>query len=248
MRKLICALTFALLIALTVFPASAQDAKGITAYKEVIDLANDGSAQVTTSFTLVGWDSDKLDLPLNVASADNLVVEAQGCKAAAASGKTGDVKVIKLQFDGKPPAQSNIMVRYTAKGFLDFAKAVNPRGIVNLSYTFTNATSANIGKYDFKVLLPPGYAMNGVSSSTPRATGEEVEPPYDFANEGGRVAVSLHSPSVGVGKNAAIAFGFQKSDLSALPVIVIGILIIVAALVYKRDVLTRPDFEKPVAS
>jgi hypothetical protein len=248
MRKITFALCAALLIALAAMPVEAQEAKGITAYQEIVDLAQDGSALVTTNITLTGWDSDKLELPLNFASAENIVVEGNNFKATATAGKTGDVKVIKLQFDAKPPADTKVKITYTAKGFLDFAKAKTPRGIYNLSYTFTNATSTNIGKYDLKILLPTGYSMNGVGSSTPKATGEEVVPPYDFSNENNRLAANLHSPTVASGKNAAIAFGFQKDSGNPLLVVIVGIIIVAASLYLKRDVLTRPDFVKEVSA
>ena len=232
----------AIFLSLAAWPAAAQDAKGITAYQELVDLAPDGSAKVTLNVTLSGWDSDKIELPLNFAKAEDFEVAAGGRKVKATAGKTGDVKVIKLQFDGKPAAEEKFAVTFTAREFFDWAKAKTPRGTFRFSYTFTNATANNITGYKLKILLPPGYNIAGITSSTPRATGEEIEAPYDFATENGRVALNLRSKSVASGKFAAIAFGFEKEERHTLPVILIGLLIAALALYLKRDVLTRPDF------
>ena len=240
--------SLAIFLALIAWPAAAQDAKGITAYQELIDLAPDGSAKIRLDVTLSGWDSDKIELPLNFAKPEDFEVTADGRKAKAVAGKTGDVKVIKLQFDGKPAAQEKLSVTFTAKEFFDWAKAKTPRGVFRFSYTFTNATANNIAGYKVKILLPPGYNIAGITSSTPRATGEEVEAPYDFATENGRVALNLRSKSVASAKNAAIAFGFEKEERHTAPVILIGLLIAALALYLKRDVLTRPDFGRESAA
>ncbi len=248
MKRITFVLGIALLFSLLALPASAQGTKGVTAYQEIVDLAPDGSAQVTTNLTLVNWDADKLDLPLNVSKPDAVVAEAKDVKVTAAAGKTGDVNVIKVQFEGKPPAEVKLKLSYRVKEFFNWDKAKTPRGIYNFAYTFTNATATNIGGYALKVLLPPGYTMNGVGSSTPKATGEEVEPPYNFVTEGDRLAVNLRSPSVGAGKNAAIAFGIQQSARNPLPLVALGAVIAALALYMKRDVLTRPDFVKETAA
>lgn len=262
MRKMTFALCAVLLFAWSSVQAATQEAatgraaqaaapeakKGIVACRESVDLSPDGSANVTMGIALAGWDSDKLDLPLNYAKPENLGVEAGDLKVVATAGKTGDASVIKLQFDGKPPADVQIKLTFAVKKFLDLGKAKTPRGIFNLSYTFTNATATTINKYDFTVLLPPGYVMNGVSSSTPKATGEEVVPPYDFLAQGNRVVVNLHAPTVGPGKNAAIAFGFAKDDRNPWPLVGIGILISLAALYLKRDVLTSANYAAKTAA
>jgi hypothetical protein len=225
-----------------------REVKGITAYQEIIDLTTDDSVAVKTRITLTGWGEETVDLPLNFANAENIGVDAGDLKVTATAAKTGDVRVIKLQFGSKPPAEAKIGISYSTKKFFDWEKSKTPRGIYNLSYTFTNATSTNIGKYALQIFLPPGYAMNGVTSSTPRATGEEVESPYSFMTRDGRVEVSLRSPSVGSGKNAAIAFGFKKDEQNPWPLIGLGILISLVALYLKRDVLTRADYAQKVAA
>jgi len=233
---------------LIALPAAAQDAKGITAYRETIEIAADGSAAVSVDVTLSGWATDRIELPLNFAKVENFAVTAEGVKAAATASKTGDVRVIKVQFEGNPPAKLKLRVTFTAKDFFDWKKAKNPRGVYGFSYTFTNTTTANIADYSFKLLLPPGFEMNGVTSSTPRATGEEVEPPYDFVNEGGRTVVNLRSKSVGPGKAAAIAFGFAPEERRLWPAILIGLLVAALGLYLKRDVLTRSDYARESAA
>jgi hypothetical protein len=248
MRKMTFTLCVVLLFTWVSVQAATQEAKGITAYQEIADLALDGSANVTTNITLMGWDSDKIDLPLSYAKPENIGAEAGDLKVAAAAGKTGDTNVIKLQFNGKPPAEVKIKITFAVNKFLDWGKAKTPRGIYNLSYSFTNTTATNIGKYEFKVILPPGYVMNGVSSSTPRATGEEVELPYDFSAQNNRIVVNLRSPTMAPGKNAAIALGFKKEDLNPWPLIGIGILISLVAMYLKRDVLTSADYVAKTAA
>ena len=140
-----------------------------------------------------------------------------------------------------------MLVTFTAREFIDWKKARSPRGIYGLSYTFTNNVMANIGQYRLKVLLPESYEMNGVTSSTPRMTGEEIQPPYEFASESKRTVVTLRSKSVGPGKTAAIAFGFVKAGRNPLPFLIFGLLIAAAALWFKRDVLTRADYARETA-
>lgn len=230
-----------------VAPAWPQETKGITAYDENFQLMPDGSARVTTRVRVSGLDAEEIDLPVNVAKPENFTAAADGVKVAASVGKTGDVKVIKLIFATRPIKETEITVTYEAKDFFDWKKARSARGIYNLSYNFTNATSRNIGKYSFKILLPPEYVMNGVSSSTPRMTGEEVEPPYDFVTEGDHLVLTLRSKSVQPGKNAAIAFGFERGERNPKPAIAVGFLIAALALYLKRDSLTRADFKREAA-
>ncbi len=246
MKDIAFVLSAACLLAWAAPAAPAQEAKGIAAYQEIVDLATDGSAKVTTNLTVANWDADGMDLPLNFSKPEGLAVEAKDIQVTAMTGKTGDVRVIKLQFNGKPPAEAKFRITFTARDFFNWKKAQSPRGICSFSYTFINATSTNIGRYAFQVSLPPAYNMNGVTSSTPRATGEEIEPPYDFATENHRLAVNLRSKLVAPGKNAAIAFLFQKDDRKPLPVIVIGIAIAAVALYLKRDVLSKTDFVREV--
>lgn len=244
MKRIGFALCLIASLALDALPAWCQEAKGITSYQEVVELLADGTAKVAVNVALAGWEADKIELPLNFAKAEKLAATAKTRKVTAAAGKTGDVRVIKLQFDGKPAPDETVQIAFTAKDFFDWAKAGTPRGIYGFAYTFTNATATNIGGYKLKVLLPTGYAMSGVTSSTPRATGEEVEPPYDFATEGQRLVVNLRSKSVASGRTAAIAFGFANDDRKALAVILLGIVIAGLALYLKRNVLTDPNFVK----
>jgi hypothetical protein len=113
-----------------------------------------------------------------------------------------------------------------------------------VSYTFTNTTETNIRNYSLMMIFPPGYGMNGVTSTTPRTTGEEVVPPYDFATQDGRLVVNLRSPSVAAGRTAAIAFGFRQNAGSPWMAILIGLVIAGFGIYLKRDVLTREDFQK----
>ena len=233
-------------------PASAQqakapEAKGITAYEEMMEILPNGSARLTTKLVVSGLDGDEIDLPLNVDKPENFTANAEGVSVTAAAGKTGDAKVVKLRFTPRPAKETRVTVAYDAKEFFDWKKARSPRGIYNLSYTFTNATSRNIGKYSFKMLLPPGFVIDGVASSTPKLTGEEVEPPYNFATENDRVLLTLRSKSVAPGKNAAIAFGFEKEERNPKPVIALGFLIAALALYLKRDALTHADFTREAA-
>lgn len=228
-------------------PAWPQEAKGITAYDEAMEIFPNGSARMTTRLVVSGLDADEIDLPLNVAKPENFTAEGDGVKVTASAGKTGDVKVVKLRFARRPTDATRVTVAYDAKEFFDWRKARSPRGVYNLSYTFTNATSRNIGKYTFKMLLPTGFVIDGVASSTPKATGEEVEPPYDFMREKDRVVLTLRSKSVQPGKNAAIAFGFEREERNPKPVMALGFLIAALALYLKRDVLTRADFSREAA-
>jgi len=241
----------ALLLALFVaLPAGAAgDAKGITGYLETVDLGTDGSAGVTVTVTIANWPADRIDFPLNFGKPENFSVTGDdGVKAAAAAARNGDVRVIRVQFEGKPPSETRLRINFTAREFFDWKKARSPRGIYGLSYTFTNTATANIGQYGLKVRLPEGYLMNGVTGSTPRMTGEEVQPPYDFAIEDKRTIVNLRAKSVGPGRTAAIAFGFVKEERNPLPFLAVGLLIAAAALWIKRDVLTRADYVRDVAA
>jgi hypothetical protein len=237
-----------LLALLAALPAAAQDARGIASYRETIDLATDGSAGVAIELMLANWAADRVDLPLNVGKPDNFAVTGDGVKAAASAARNGDVRVIRVQFEGKPAAAAKLRITFTAREFLDWKKARSPRGIYGLSYTFTNTGTANVGQYRLTVRLPEGYEMNGVSSSTPRMTGEEVEPPYDFVTEDGRTVVNLRAKSVAPGRTATIAFGFVKRERNPLPVIAIGMLVVAGALWIKRDVLTRADYVRETAA
>jgi hypothetical protein len=244
MKIVMFARCLALLLSLMALPTWAQDARGITAYQEIIDVAPGGSATVTLNVTLADSGLDRIDLPLNFAKPENFAVDAKDLKATAAAGKTGDVKVIKLQFDRKPAGEVKVQITFTAKEFFNWEKAKGAHGVYNLSYTFANATATDINGYALKVLLPTGYDIAGITSSTPKATGEEAEPPYDFRTESGRTALNLRSKSVAPGKGAAIAFGFEKDERNPLLVIALGIIIAALALYLKRDVLTDPDFVK----
>ncbi len=197
--------------------------------------------------TLAGWQEQRIDLPLNVANPDNLTVEAAGLSARAAVARNGDVRVIRVEFDRVPPGVKQLRIRLTAKGLLNWERARSSRGTYSLSYTFANATSATIGDYAFKLLLPAGYTIRSITSSTPRATGEEVEPPYGFATEDGRVALSLRAKPVAPGKFAAIAFGFESTGRNPLPAVIIGLLVALAGLYLKRDVLSSESFERKIA-
>ncbi len=112
---------------------------------------------------------------------------------------------------------------------------------------FTNTTSATINNYALKVLVPSGFDMRGVTSSTPRATGEEVVPPYDFATEDGRLVVNLRSRTVPPGRTAGIAFGFEPRERNPWPAVAIGLAIVLLGLYLKRDVLTRADYVREVS-
>jgi hypothetical protein len=244
MKTVMFARCLGLLLSLIAVPIWAQEAKGITTYQEVIDLMPDGSANVTLNVTLADSGLDRIDLPLNYSKPEHFAVDAKELKATAAAGKTGDVKVIKLQFDRKTASAIKVQITFTAREFFDWKKARGTHGVYKLSYTFTNATSTDINRYALQVLLPAGYQLAGITSSTPRATGEDIEPPYDFRSESGRTALNLRSKSIAPGKSAAIAFGFEKDDRNPPLVIALGIIIAVIALYLKRDVLTNPNFVK----
>lgn len=243
-------MSLALVIALTLLLPSfclAQGAKGLTTYRELIELATDGSARVTVDVTLAGWQQDRIDLPMNFATADGMTIEAPGLNASAATATVGDVRVLRVQFDRPPPTTEQLKITFTVKTFLDWTRAKSPRGTYALSYTFTNATSTTIGDYAVRIALPAGYTVTGVTSSTPRMTGEEVEPPYLFGTEGNQVVMTLRMKPVAPAKFAAIAFNFESAQRNPLPVLVLAALIALAGLYLKRDVLTSPTFERDVA-
>ena len=223
---------------------AAQEAKGITAYQERIEVAEDGSAKVAIILTAAGWTADSIELPLNVAKAKGFSAEAGSGPVTAGSVKVGDVSLLKVELDHAPVGKLQLKVAFTADGFFNWQKRAH--GVYPVSYTFTNTTHTNISNYELKILLPAGYKMNGVTSSTPRATGEDVMPPYEFATEDARLAVNLRSKSVGPGKTAAIAFGVVQSGGNPLPLISIGLVIALIALYLKRDVLTREDYVREV--
>jgi len=238
----------ALLLALLLgAPALAEDAKGITLLRETIAVAPDGSAAVTLEVKLANWASDHLDLPLNFGKPGPLAVSGE-VKADATVVRNGDARQIHVQFAGKPPADTRVRIQFTAQDFLDWKKARSPRGVYGLSYTYTNTGAMTIARYALAVQLPQGYGVNGVTSSTPRMTGEEVEPPYDFGTVDGRTVMNLRAKSIGPGKTAAIAFGFSEEERHPLPFVAVGLLIALAALWGKRDVLTREDYVREAAA
>jgi hypothetical protein len=232
-------------------PASAQPAQpapaGITTYRETIDLAADGSATVTADIALAGLAASELELPLNVAAADRIAVTADGLAAAAAAVRVGDVRLLRVTFERPPAASQKLRITYAVKNFLDWARSRSPRGIRTLSYTFANLTTHSVADYAVTIVLPPGHLVSGVTSSTPRASGEEIEPPYGFATREGRVEMKLRAKPVAPGKFAAIAFGFVPAERSPLPVLVIAGLLIAAGFYLKHDVLTRECFEAKAA-
>ena len=235
----------ALLAALAASPVAAQ--KGIADFREVIDIATGGSAKVSITAVIAGLGSDTLELPLNVPNARDLAVESPSGGASARITRVGDTSLIAVKFSQPPTAKTELRLTFTADKFFDWARAKSKRGIYGFSYTFTNTTTATINNYALKVLVPPGFDMTGVTSSTPRATGEEVVPPYDFATEDGRLVVNLRSRTVPPGRTAAIAFNFKPRDRNPLPAIAIGVIIALFGLYLKRDVLTRADYVRDVS-
>gem|GEM_PF-6683209 len=261
--RTLCILSIAALVAL---PAAAQQAagsaapgtppaaaktnqkaapKGVISWKETLDLAADGSARVGVDLVLANWDADAIDLPLSYAKPEGITVTCPDLTVVGEAGKTGDVKALKLKFDRKPAPVERLRIDFVASGFLDWKKARSPRGFYGFSYTFANLGSAAVGGYTLKVLLPPEYKMTEVLSSTPKATGEEAVPPYDFTEEDGRLAVNLRSPAVGAGKTAAIAFNFEKPSNNAIAyIVVVAAIIAIIALFAKRGVLTDKDYQQ----
>lgn len=223
--------------------AKKADPKGVTSWKETLELAADGSAKVVLDLSLSNWDGDAIDLPLSYAKPEGIAVASPDVQATAQAGKSGDMRVLKLKFDKKPPATAKLSVSFAMKDFLDMKKALSPRGFYAFNYTFTNLSQANVGAYSLKVLLPEGFKMTQVLSSTPKATGNEVTPPYDFSADDGRTMVNLRAPSVAVGKNAAISFNFQPVRKGGFVMIAVCIVLAAIAMYAKRDVLTREDYE-----
>ena len=200
------------------WPAAAQDAKGITVYQELVDLAPDGSAKVTLNVTLSGWDSDKIEPPLNFAKAEDFEVAAGGRKVKATAGKTGDVKVIKLQFDGKPAAEEKFTVTFTAREFFDWAKAKTPRGDVPV-FIYLHQCDGEQYLTATKSKHRAARLSRALPAQSPRATVEESSAGDDFA----RLALNLRSNAAS-GEFVATAFGFEK-ERHTRPVILIGPLI-----------------------
>jgi hypothetical protein len=237
-----------LVLCLCVPAAMAGEAKseptGITALQESIEMGADGSAKVAVRLTLANWEANQIDLPVNVAKPEAPTAEATDVKVAAQLVKNGDIRLLRLLFDGRPPARTQLLVRFTTKEFLVWDKARRPRGEYAAAYTFTNTVPTTIGRYMLKLLLPEGYGISQVTSSTPRMTGEELEPPYDYPTEGGRVVVNLRSKLVAPGRTAAIAFTLHREGGSPLPVILAGLVVAGLALWFKRDVLTRADYAR----
>jgi hypothetical protein len=187
--------------------------------------------------------SDTLVLPLNFTNAKDVSLDPPAAGSARVI-KAGDVDLLQVKLAQSPAAAAKLKIALTAERFFDWTKAKTRRGTYAFSYTFSNTSNTSIGNYALRVLLPTGFSMTGVTSSTPRATGEEVEPPYDFASEDGRLSVNLRAKTVPPGRTAAIAFAFQPSGRNPLPPIVIGAIIIGLALYLKRDVLTRTDYSR----
>jgi hypothetical protein len=244
MGRNIIALGAAALFALFwVVPSSAQIAKGITAYRESVDVGSDGSAKVTVEATVAAGSPASVDLPQSFANAKDLSISASSIGATVSGVSVGDAKMLEVQFEHAPAADVPVKISFTADKFLDWSKKP-ASGIYSVSYTFTNTTETNIKNYTLMMTFPAGYRMNGVTSTTPRTTGEEVVPPYDFATQDGRLVVNLRSPSVAAGRTAAIAFGFRENAGSPWMAILIGLVIAAFGIYLKRDVLTREDFQK----
>lgn len=222
--------------------------KSVSAWKETLDLAADGSAGVTIDITLANWDSDSANLPIAYDKPEGISVTCADLVATGQIGKVGDARALMLKFDKKPAAEEKLKIAFTVKEYINWAKARSSRGFYNFSYSFANLLPSNIGAYSLKVLLPPNYKMTQVLSSTPKATGDEAVPPYDFTTEGGRVTVSLRAPSVAVGKSTAITFNFQSSVTNALAYIIVSVIVAAIALWVKRDVLTKEDYTREVSA
>lgn len=247
-RTAAAVLVAAQLLAAMAVTAAAQTVPGFATYRETVDLATDGSAAVTIEVTLVAWPRQEIDLPLGAAAAEGFTAQAGAAPAHAAAVRVGDVRFVRVILDEPPAASQALRVTYAVKRFLDWEKSRSPRGIHALSYTFTNLTTTTIADYGLRIVLPAGYAVNGITSSTPRATGEEVEPPYGFATRDGRVVLSLRAKPVAPGRVAAVAFGFVAARRDPVPVLVIAVLVALAGLYLKRDVLTRATFEPKTAA
>jgi len=231
----------AALLGCMAIPCAAQTPKGISSYGESVDMALGGSAKIVVTLSLAGLTSDMLELPLNFANVKDVALEPAAIGSARAI-RTGDVNVLQVKFGQPLAAPTTFKLAFTADHFFDWTKAKSARGIYSLSYTFSNTSNLNIANYQLRVALPVGFSMWGVTSSTPPATGEEIEPPYDFAAPDGRLIVNLRAKSVPPGRTAAIAFGFVPSGDNPLPAIAIGAIIIALALYLKRGVLTRADY------
>lgn len=245
MRAAVIATAGAALLVGLASPAVAQ--KGILDYRETVDIAANGSARVSIEANVAGLTGDTLELPLNFPNTRDVAMESPGGAASVRATRVGDTSLITVKFSQPPTAKTNLRIGLTTDKFFDWARAKSKRGVYGFSYTFTNTTTVTINNYALKVLTPAGFDMTGVTSSTPRATGEEVVPPYDFATEDGRLVVNLRSRTVPPGRTAAIAFGFEPRENNPLPAIVIGVIIALLGLYLKRDVLTRPDYVREVA-
>jgi hypothetical protein len=250
MRSAIIGVAGAVMLGLlSTAPSLGQGAGGISSYLESVDVANDGSAKVAVDATVTGGTSDTIVLPLNFAGAKNFAAEADGIGiASVGAAKTGDISLVTVRLARVSTGKMQLKVTFTADRVVDWSRPRLPRGVYSLAYTFTNTSSSNIGDYELRMLLPRGYDMNSIISSTPRATGEEVVPPCVFATEDGRLVVTLRSKSVDAGKVAAITFGVRARGGSPVPAIVIGLLIAALGLYLKRDVLTREDFVREVSA
>jgi hypothetical protein len=245
MRAAVIAIAGAALLTGFASPASAQ--KGILDYHETVDIAANGSARFSIEASVAGLTGDTLELPLNFSNARDVAVESPGGAASARVTRVGDTNLIVVKFNQLPTAKTELKISFMTDKFFDWTRAKSKRGIYGFSYTFTNTTAVTVNNYALKVVTPPGFDMTGVTNSTPRATGEEVVSPYDFATEGGRLVVNLRSRTVPPGRTAAIAFGFEPSESNPLPAIAIGVLIALFGLYLKRDVLTRPDYVREVS-
>jgi hypothetical protein len=196
--------------------------KGVKSWKEILSLAADGSATVTSDITLVNWDSDTMDLPLAYGKPEGITVSCPDLIVTAQAGKTGDAKVLKLKFDKKPAAEEKLTLTSRSR---DFWIGTRPsRRKASIPFPIQRRISHRLDRRLLAQDSPsPQLQDDSGSLVYSQAKNDDVEPPYDFSKEGDRLVVNLRAPSLAMGKTRAISFNFQPSN-SAIAYIIVSII------------------------
>lgn len=224
-----------ILCAMFAAPSPADEMQAAATVRQRVELAEDGTAVVTTRIEGLTPVVTHLRIPVNTSDIDGGVTVDLPWVTAEIISADG-VRFCELTASEGRSFESVTLVWRTGQYHQWREKGAGQFGAIALQYKFLNTSMLKVGAFTGEFVLPAGYIVQTIRKTEPAEIENSANVPYRAKKAEGRHSLSIDLPDMTIGDVASLSFTARKEEQPILISLICGIIAILY-LAFFRDVL-----------
>ena len=211
----------------------------IKTFHERIFTSVDGSAKVEWNIKADFDSMSQVILPFNFKTAAGFTLNGQPGNEISIS-EINNAQSVTIKTEGLKN-KKELNLTFSIKEFLNIEKAEKKEfGNMVFKNKFVNTSGLMLKDFRSEIILPEGYVVTSVDESTPKASPNKPDSPFEVIYVDKKHGVAIKNSSMKIGDNAAITFKTKKENKSR---IFLAVLLLAGAgyLFYFRDILKNSE-------